>query len=127
MVSRKSGYIINIGSTAGNWPYPGGNVYGATKSFVQQFSRNLRADLVGTAIRVTNIEPGLAETEFSLVRFKGDRERASQVYKGVKPLSGYDIAEIAWWVFNLPKHVNVNTLEVMPTCQTWGPLTIERT
>ena len=126
MVRRKKGYIINIGSTAANWPYPGGNVYGATKSFVQQFSRNLRADLLGTGIRVTDIEPGLAETEFSIVRFKGDKKRASQVYQGTQALTGEDIAEIAWWLFHLPQHVNVNTLEVMPTCQAWGPLAIER-
>jgi NADP-dependent 3-hydroxy acid dehydrogenase YdfG len=126
MVKRKSGYIMNIGSTAGNWPYPGGNVYGATKSFVQQFSRNLRAELLGSGIRVTNIEPGLAETEFSLVRFKGDKNRASKVYDGTVPLTGDDIAEIAWWLYNQPPHVNVNTLEVMPTCQTWGPLAIDR-
>jgi NADP-dependent 3-hydroxy acid dehydrogenase YdfG len=126
MVKRKNGYIMNIGSTAGNWPYPGGNVYGATKSFVQQFSRNLRAELAGTGIRVTNIEPGLAETEFSIVRFKGDRDRAAKVYEGTTPLSGEDIAEITWWLYNQPPHVNVNTLEVMPTCQSWGPLAIER-
>ncbi|NOQ98075.1 MAG: SDR family NAD(P)-dependent oxidoreductase [Calditrichae bacterium] len=126
MVKRKSGYIMNVGSTAGNWPYPGGNVYGATKSFVQQFSRNLRAELVGRGIRVSNIEPGLAETEFSIVRFKGDKNRASKVYDGTDPLTGEDIAEIAWWLYNLPPHVNVNTLEVMPTCQAWGPLAIDR-
>ena len=126
MARRKKGYIINIGSTAANWPYPGGNVYGATKTFLQQFSRNLRADLLETGIRVTDIEPGLAETEFSLVRFKGDEKRASQVYQGTQPLTGEDIAEIAWWLFHLPQHVNVNTLEVMPTCQAWGPLAIER-
>lgn len=126
MVRRKKGYIINIGSTAANWPYPGGNVYGATKSFVQQFSRNLRADLLGTGIRVTDIEPGLAETEFSIVRFKGDEKRASKVYQGTQPLTGKDIADIAWWLFHLPPHVNVNTMEVMPTCQAWGPLAIER-
>jgi NADP-dependent 3-hydroxy acid dehydrogenase YdfG len=126
MVKRNRGYIINIGSAAGNWPYPGGNVYGATKAFVQQFSRNLRADLIGTQIRVTNIEPGLAETEFSIVRFKGDEERAARVYEGVKPLTGKDIAEIIYWVIRQPLHININSLEIMPTGQAWGPLAIHR-
>jgi len=101
-------------------------VYGATKAFVAQFSRNLRAELAGTAVRVTNIEPGLAETEFSLVRFHGDGERASAVYKNTTPLSAEDIAGIIHWVVTLPAHINVNSLEVMPTCQTWGPLAIHR-
>jgi 3-hydroxy acid dehydrogenase/malonic semialdehyde reductase len=126
MVKRNSGYIINIGSTAGNWPYPGGNVYGATKAFVKQFSRNLRADLFGTKVRVTNIEPGLAETEFSMVRFKGDSHRANQVYKGTQPLTAEDIAEVVFWVTSLPEHVNINRIEVMPTDQTWGPLALDR-
>jgi NADP-dependent 3-hydroxy acid dehydrogenase YdfG len=126
MVANKRGHIINVGSTAGNWPYPGGNVYGATKSFVKQFSMNLRADLLGTNIRVTNIEPGLAETEFSIVRFKGDSERAARVYEGAQPLTGEDIAEIALWVTNLPGHVNINSIEVMPTSQAWGPIAIHR-
>ena len=126
MVARKQGHIINIGSTAGNWPYPGGNVYGATKSFVKQFSLNIRADLLGTNIRVTNIEPGLAETEFSIVRFKGNKERAAKVYEGAQPLTGEDIAEIALWVSNLPDHVNINSIEVMPTSQAWGPIAIHR-
>jgi NADP-dependent 3-hydroxy acid dehydrogenase YdfG len=126
MVEKNRGHIINIGSTAGSWPYPGGNVYGATKSFVRQFSLNLRADLLGTNVRVTNIEPGLAETEFSIVRFKGDRERADMVYEGTQPLAGEDIAEIALWVSRLPVHVNVNSIEVMPTSQAWGPIGIHR-
>jgi 3-hydroxy acid dehydrogenase/malonic semialdehyde reductase len=126
MVKRNRGHIINIGSTAGNWPYPGGNVYGATKAFVKQFSRNLRADLFGTKVRVTNIEPGIAETEFSLVRFKGDSKRANKVYKGTQPLTAQDIAEVVFWVTNLPEHVNINRIEVMPTGQTWGPLALDR-
>jgi len=126
MVKRNAGQIINIGSISGNWPYPGGNVYGATKAFVQQFSRNLRADLYSTKIRVTNLEPGLAETEFSIVRFKGDEERAGKVYKDIQALKAGDIAEIVWWIANTPEHVNVNQIEVMPTCQTWGPLKIHR-
>jgi 3-hydroxy acid dehydrogenase/malonic semialdehyde reductase len=126
MVERGRGHIVNIGSVAGSTPYPGGNVYGATKAFVKQFSSNLRSDLVGTPIRVTNIEPGLAETEFSLVRFSGDSERAAEVYRGTKPLSGDDIAEIIYWVTGMPSHVNINRVEVMPVCQAWGPFTISR-
>src|SRR4030042_795568 len=126
MVERKEGYIINIGSVAGNWPYWGGNVYGATKAFVRHFSLNLRNDVLGKNIRVTNIEPGLAETEFSIVRFKGDDKRAKTVYKGTQPLTAEDIAEIVFWARNLPAHVNINTLEVMPTNQAWGPLEIHR-
>lgn len=120
MVKRNQGHIVNIGSVAGDWPYPGGNVYGATKAFVKQFSRNLRADLSGTAIRVTNIEPGLAETEFSVVRFKGDKDKADKVYDGTRPITPEDIAEIIFWVVCLPAHININRLEIMPVCQTWG-------
>ncbi len=126
MVARNRGHIINIGSTAGNWPYPGGNVYGASKAFVQQFSRNLRADLIGKQIRVSNIEPGMAETEFSQVRFKQDKERADKVYQDVKPLSAQDVADIVHWVCKVPPHVNINTLEVMPICQAWGALAVDR-
>ncbi len=126
MVARNAGHIVNIGSIAGHWPYPGGNVYGATKAFVAQFSRNLRADLGGKNIRVTNIEPGLAETEFSIVRFKGDRQRAQQVYQDCQPLTPDDIAEIAFWIVNQPPHVNINLVEVMPTCQTWSNITVYR-
>ena len=126
MVERNRGHIVNIGSVAGNWPYPGGNVYGATKAFVKQFSQNLRADLFGTAIRVTNIEPGLAETEFSIVRFKGDAKKAAKVYDGTHPITPGDIAEMVYWVVSLPPHININRLEVMPVCQTWGPFAIYR-
>lgn len=126
MVARNRGHIINIGSTAGNWPYPGGNVYGATKAFVQHFSRELRADLLGKNIKVSNIEPGLAETEFSLVRFKHDQSRADNVYDGTQPLTATDIADIIHWVCSVPPHVNINALEVMPLCQAWGPLKIDR-
>jgi NADP-dependent 3-hydroxy acid dehydrogenase YdfG len=126
MVKRQRGHIVNIGSVAGSTPYPGGNVYGATKAFVKQFSNNLRSDLIGTPIRVTNIEPGLAETEFSLVRFGWDAERAAEVYKGTQPLTAEDIAEIIYWVTSMPSHVNINSLEVMPVCQAWGPFVISR-
>ena len=126
MVQRHRGHVVNIGSVAGSTPYPGGNVYGATKAFVKQFSNNLRADLHGTPIRITNIEPGLAETEFSLVRFNGNAERAAKVYQGTQPLTAEDIAEMVYWVTSLPSHININRLEVMPVCQAWGPFSIYR-
>lgn len=126
MVSRRRGHVLNLGSIAGDYPYPGGNVYGATKAFVKQFSRNLRADLHGTGVRVTNIEPGMAESEFSLVRFKGDGAKAGKVYENCQPLTPEDIAECVWWTCSLPAHVNINRLEVMPTCQSWGPLPVSR-
>ena len=127
MVARASGLIINLGSTAGNTPYPGGNVYGASKAFVEQFTRNLRADLVGTGVRATNLAPGLCGgTEFSNVRFRGDDAAATKVYAGTVPLTAVDIAEAAYWVATLPAHVNINQLEMMPTCQGYGPLTVKR-
>lgn len=126
MVERKSGHIVNIGSIAGTYPYPGGNVYGATKAFVRQFSLNLRADLHGTNIRVTDIEPGLAETNFSVTRFKGDAEKAKTVYQGVTPLNGDDIAEAVFWAVNLPPHVNINTMEIMPVAQSFAGLAVHR-
>ena len=127
MVARASGLIINLGSTAGNTPYPGGTVYGASKAFVEQFTRNLRADLVGTGVRATNLAPGLCGgTEFSNVRFRGDDAAAAKVYAGTVPLTAVDIAEAAYWVATLPAHVNINHLEMMPTCQGYGPLTVKR-
>ncbi|XOV87450.1 MAG: SDR family NAD(P)-dependent oxidoreductase [Pseudomonadota bacterium] len=126
MVARGGGHVVNIGSVAASWPYPGGNVYGGTKAFVQQFSRNMRTDLLGKNIRVSNIEPGMCETEFSIVRFGGDESRASQVYAGMTPLSAADIAEIVYWVTALPAHINVNQLEVMPTEQAWSPFAVHR-
>ena len=126
MVKRNRGHIVNIGSVAGDWAYPGGNVYGATKAFVKRFSQNLRSDLLGTQVRVTNIEPGFAESEFSIVRFKGDVKKAARVYAGMEPLTPDDIANIIYWVASLPTHVNINSIEVMPTCQTWGPFAIHR-
>lgn len=127
MVARNRGHIINIGSTAGSWPYAGGNVYGATKAFVHQFSLNLRTDLHGTAVRVTNIEPGLVGgTEFSHVRFKGDDEKASKTYANTQPLTAEDVTEAVWWVATLPSHVNINTLEMMPVCQSVAGLSVYR-
>lgn len=127
MVEGGGGHIVNLGSVAASWPYPGGNVYGGTKAFVQQFSRNLRTDLVGKNIRVTNIEPGMCETEFSVVRFDGDRDKAGKVYEGMKPLSAEDVAGIIHWVTTLPPHININQLEVMPIAQTWGAFAVDRT
>jgi len=126
MVSRGKGHIINMGSIAGSWPYPGGNAYGASKAFVEQFSNNLRADLHGTGIRVSNVEPGLAESEFSVVRFHGDRKKADAVYEGTQPLTPKDIAEVVYWLADRPPHVNINRLEVMPVCQSWAPFAIDR-
>jgi len=126
MVARNRGHVVNIGSVAGSWPYPGGNVYGASKAFVQQFSRNLRADLLGTAVRVTNIEPGMAETEFSKVRFKGNDEMAHRVYTGTEPLLPEDIADIVVWVSSVPARVNINCVEVMSVHQAWGPFAVHR-
>jgi 3-hydroxy acid dehydrogenase/malonic semialdehyde reductase len=126
MVGRNRGHVVNIGSVAASCPYPGGNTYGATKAFVQQFSRNLRADVHGTGVRVTNIEPGLAESEFALVRFSGDRDKAAKVYEGTEPLSPSDIAEIVLWTVERPAHVNINCVEVMPTCQSWAGLVVAR-
>ncbi len=122
MVARDRGHIVNVGSTAGEFPYPGGNVYGATKAFVRQFSLNLRADLLGTRVRVTDIEPGLAGgTEFSEVRFKGDVSKAGAVYAGTTPLCADDVADAIHWVASRPPHVNVNALQIMPVCQAFGP------
>ena len=126
MVARNRGDVLNMSSVAASYPYPGGNVYGATKAFVRQFSLNLRADLLGTAIRVTSIEPGMCETEFSLVRFKGDEAAAAKVYQGMKPLSAEDIATTLEAVLRLPAHININTLEVMPVQQAFGPFAVSR-
>jgi 3-hydroxy acid dehydrogenase / malonic semialdehyde reductase len=127
MVERKCGHVINIGSVAGLYPYPGSNVYGSTKAFVKQFSLNLRADLLGTPLRVSCIEPGLSSgTEYSNVRFKGDDEKAEKVYEGVHALSADDIAEAIYWTANLPAHMNVNALEVMPVQQSFAGTTLHR-
>ncbi|HEY4250133.1 MAG TPA: bifunctional NADP-dependent 3-hydroxy acid dehydrogenase/3-hydroxypropionate dehydrogenase YdfG [Roseomonas sp.] len=127
MVARNRGHIVNIGSTAAEFPYPGGNVYGATKAFVRQFSLNLRADLFGTAIRVTDIEPGLVGgTEFSNVRFKGDDAKAAAIYADANALNPDDIADAVHWVASRPGRVNVNTLQVMPVSQSFGPLRVHR-
>jgi len=127
MVARDDGLIINLGSVAGDYPYPGGHVYGATKAFVLQFSLNLRADLAGLNVRVSNIEPGMVTgSEFSQVRFGGDAGKAAAVYAGTKSLTPADIAETAAWLVSLPPHVNINRIELMPTCQAGGPFTVKR-
>jgi 3-hydroxy acid dehydrogenase/malonic semialdehyde reductase len=126
MVARDRGHVVNIGSVAGNWPYAGGNVYGATKAFVRQFSLALRSDLLGTRVRVTNVEPGMVETEFSVVRFHGDDGKAAKVYEGMQPLAADDIADTVAWCVTRPGHVNVNTIEVMPVQQAFGPFAVSR-
>jgi len=128
MVARKRGNIVNIGSIAGEFPYPGGNVYGATKAFVHQFTQNLNADLIGTGVRASCVEPGLCGgTEFSNVRFHGDDERAKAVYAGTTPLTAEDIAETVYWIATRPPHVTINIVSMMPNCQSFGPLAVKRT
>ena len=126
MVERGRGHVVNMGSTAATYPYPGSNVYGATKAFVKQFSINLRADLAGTPIRVTDIAPGLSTSEFSLVRMKGDQTKADAVYEGTEPITPEDVAETVLWVASRPPHLNVNRVELMPVCQAFGPFAIHR-
>ncbi len=125
LIARK-GMIINISSIAATYPYSGGNVYGASKAFVAQFSLGLRADLHGSGVRVTSIEPGLAQTEFTLVRTKGDQAASEALYQGAHPITGDDIAETLWWVANLPPHLNINRLEVMPVSQSFAGFQIHR-
>ena len=126
LYKQEKGYIFNLGSTAGSWPYPGSNVYGATKAFVKQFSLNLRNDLVGTNIRVTNIEPGLCKTEFSEVRFRGDKAKADSLYENTNFITSEDIATILLNCLNMPESVNINRVEVMANTQTWAGLAIEK-
>ena len=126
MVARGRGHVVNLGSVAGTYPYPGGNVYGATKAFVHQFSLNLRSDLSGTGVRVTCVEPGMADTEFSLVRFSGDQDKADAVYTGMQPMTADDIAESIHWAATMPAHVNVNTVELMATAQSFAPFQVAR-
>ena len=127
MVARDRGHVINLGSTAAHWPYPGANVYGATKAFVHQFSLNLRADLLGTKVRVTVVDPGMVGgTEFSSIRFHGDDTRAAKVYDGAEPLLPEDVAETVHWVATLPARVNINTIELMPVGQAFAGLTVSR-
>lgn len=126
MIARDEGHVVLLGSVAGDYPYPGGNAYGATKAFVKQFALNLRADILGSNVRVTNVEPGLCETEFSLVRFKGDAAKAKKPYEGLAPLSAEDVAETIFWSCTLPRRINVNRLQVMPVMQAFGPFAFKR-
>ena len=126
LIARGGGHVVTLGSVAGEYAYPGGSVYGATKAFVKQFALNLRSDLQGKNVRVTNIEPGLTETEFSLVRFKGDEGKASAPYSKTKAMNADDIAESIFWATSLPAHVNVNKIELMATTQAIGPFDIYR-
>ncbi|GEN26522.1 NAD(P)-dependent oxidoreductase [Halovibrio variabilis] len=118
--------ILNLGSVAGQWPYPGGHVYGASKAFVQQFSYNLRCDLLGTGVRVTDLAPGMAETEFTLVRTKGDQAASDALYKSTTPLQAEDIAEQLYYLATLPPHININRLEIMPVRQAWSAFAVDR-
>ncbi len=126
MVKRGRGHVVHIGSVAGTYPYPAGHVYGATKAFVHQFSQAMKSDLAGTGVRVTCIEPGMVETEFSVVRFQGDQARADKVYEGMKPLTADDIADLVSFAVTRPAHVNVNVIEVMPEAQGFGPFLVKR-
>lgn len=126
MVARNSGHIVNIGSTAGSYAYPGANVYGATKAFVEQFSANLRSDLLGTQVRVSCIAPGMAETEFSLIRFKQDAQKAAGVYAGSDAMTASDIAHAVMYVTDQPAHLNINHIEMMPVCQASAGLKVHR-
>src|SRR5690348_14471796 len=123
---ERRGAIVNISSTASTYPYPGGNVYGGTKAFVSQFSLGLRADLHGTGVRVTSVEPGMAETEFTLVRTGGDQAASDKLYAGAQPITAGDIADTLWWIANLPAHLNVNRIELMPTSQSFGGFQVHR-
>ena len=126
MVERNRGHIVNLGSVAAEFPYPGGNVYGATKAFVHQFSYGIRADVLGTNVRVTDIQPGLCKTEFSEVRFKGDKQKSEAIYEGTEPLTADDIADAIHWCVTRPSHVNINAVQMMPVCQAFGPLAVKR-
>ncbi|HMD91528.1 MAG TPA: SDR family NAD(P)-dependent oxidoreductase, partial [Trebonia sp.] len=126
MVARGRGHVISMGSVAGTYPYPGGNVYGGTKAFVHQFSLALRSDVHGTGVRVTCVEPGMADTEFSTVRFSGDKAAADAVYAGMQPMTADDIAESIYWAATMPQHVNVNVIELMATAQSFAPFQVAR-
>jgi serine 3-dehydrogenase len=125
LIAQK-GAIINISSVAASYPYPGGNVYGGTKAFVKQFSLGLRSDLHGTGVRVTSIEPGMTETEFTLVRTGGNQTASDNLYKGANPMTAEDVAHTLFWVATLPPHMNINRLELMPVSQSFGPFQVDR-
>lgn len=125
LIERK-GQIINLGSVAGTYPYKGGAVYAGTKAFVNQFSLDLRCDLHGTGVRVTSIEPGMAETEFTVVRTGGDKDASDNLYAGMNPMTADDLADLFWWLANLPPHLNINAIELMPVTQSWAGFTVHR-
>ena len=127
MVARDEGHVVLVGSIAGDYPYPGGNVYGGSKAFVKQFALGLRADLLGANVRITNIEPGMTETDIMLVRFKGDAAKKAQVYEGIQPMTPDDIAETIFWSCTLPRHLNINRMQMMPVMQAFGPIAAKRT
>ena len=123
---RRKGAIINLSSVAATYPYKGGAIYGGTKAFVRQFSLDLRCDLAGTGVRVTSIEPGMAETEFTIVRTGGDKDASDRLYAGMNPMTAQDLADLFWWIATLPPHLNINAIELMPVSQSWAGFTIER-
>jgi serine 3-dehydrogenase len=123
---ERRGQIINLSSVAASYPYKGGAVYAGTKAFVRQFSLDLRSDLAGTGVRVTSVEPGMAETEFTLVRTGGDKEASDKLYAGMDPMSSQDLADLFWWLANLPTHLNINTVELMPVSQSFAGFTVAR-
>jgi serine 3-dehydrogenase len=125
-IVERRGQIINLSSVAATYPYKGGAVYAGTKAFVRQFSLDLRCDLAGTGVRVTSVEPGMAETEFTIVRTGGDREASDKLYAGMNPMTSEDLADVFWWLANLPPHLNINAIELMPVSQSWAGFTVER-
>jgi serine 3-dehydrogenase len=125
LVERR-GAVINLSSVAATYPYRGGAVYAGSKAFVRQFSLGLRCDLAGTGVRVTSIEPGMVETEFTLVRTGGDQAASDALYSGADPMTADDIADTIYWVATLPPHLNINTLELMPVSQSWAGFAVER-
>jgi serine 3-dehydrogenase len=125
LIAQK-GAIINISSVAASYPYPGGNVYGGTKAFVTQFSLGLRSDLHGTGVRVTSVEPGMAETEFTVVRTSGNQEASDKMYKGANPMTAEEVAETLFWIASLPPHMNINRIELMPVSQSFSPFQVDR-
>jgi serine 3-dehydrogenase len=125
LIERKA-QIINLSSVAATYPYKGGAVYAGTKAFVRQFSLDLRSDLAGTGVRVTSVEPGMAETEFTIVRTGGDKQASDKLYAGMNPMTADDLADLFWWLANLPPHLNINTIELMPVSQSFAGFTVSR-
>jgi serine 3-dehydrogenase len=125
LIERK-GQIINLSSVAATYPYKGGAVYAGTKAFVRQFSLDLRCDLAGTGVRVTSVDPGMAETEFTIVRTGGDKQASDKLYAGMNPMTAGDLADLFWWLASLPPHLNINTVELMPVTQSWAGFAIDR-